>query len=210
MLFARTCRDLLVYCAVESFTGCHKRDGQGVDRLPEACLIFEVNLVHSRRARISITRCSSVATNHRTSAGQRKLDLSLVPTWMAGATREIDNHSSLAASMPTPLHTFFCPCIICNPPVSALRYQFSNSPVVKSCEPEPAHLGAPQHGPEPKANMLSMAMIRLYAHEVADLSLCRILAQTAIVMDRTREQILLRSWDGDEPQMQRGSEHKFE
>jgi hypothetical protein len=58
--------------------------------------------------------------------------------------------------------------------------------------------------------MLSMAMIRLYAHEVADLSLCRILAQTAIVMDRTREQILLRSWDGDEPQMQRGSEHKFE
>lgn len=77
---------------------------------------------------------------------------------------------------------------------SALRSQFSNSSAVKSCEPEPAHLGAPQRGPEPKVGMRSTAVIRLHAHEVADLSLCRILAQTAITAKRTREQILILSF----------------
>ncbi|KAF2629767.1 hypothetical protein BU25DRAFT_273945 [Macroventuria anomochaeta] len=62
----------------------------------------------------------------------------------------------------------------------------------------------------PRVNMLSTAVIRLYAHEVADLSRCRILAQTAIEMDRTREQSLLSFWDDDEAQMQRGTERKFE
>lgn len=68
---------------------------------------------------------------------------------------------------------------------------FSNSPAEKSCEPDPSSLGAPLRGPEPKLDMLSTAVIRLHAQEVADLSRCRILAQTAIAMDRTREQNLL-------------------
>lgn len=58
-----------------------------------------------------------------------------------------------------------------------------------SCEPEQPHLGAPLRGPELKVEMLSTAVIRLYAHEVADLSRCRILAQAAITLERTREQI---------------------
>lgn len=93
--------------------------------------------------------------------------------------------------MPTPLHISFARAFVCTPPVSALRSQFSNSPASKSCEPEAAHLGAPQRGPEPKLGMLSTAVIRLYAHDVADLSRCRILAQTAIEVDKTREQNLL-------------------
>lgn len=39
--------------------------------------------------------------------------------------------------------------------------------------------------------MLSTAVIRLYAHEVAGLSWCHILAQAAIEMVRTRGQSLL-------------------
>lgn len=41
--------------------------------------------------------------------------------------------------------------------------------------------------------MLSTSVIRLYAHEVADLSRSRIFAQTAIAMKKTREQDLISS-----------------
>ena len=92
---------------------------------------------------------------------------------------------------PAPHH--FCPCIVCNPPVSAQRFQFSNSPASKSCEPETAHLGAPQRDPESKLDMRSATVIRLSAHEVAYGSRCRILAQTAINMDRSSEQISAKS-----------------
>ena len=71
-------------------------------------------------------------------------------------------------------------------------------------------MGAPQRGSAPKVDMLSTDLIRRYAHEVADLSRCRILAQTAIEMGRTREQSLLSFWDDDEAQMQRGTERKLE
>lgn len=56
-----------------------------------------------------------------------------------------DDHQPLKpCNIPAnPAPHLFCPCIVCNPPVSALRFQFSNSPASKSCEPEPAHLGAP-------------------------------------------------------------------
>lgn len=43
--------------------------------------------------------------------------------------------------------------------------------------------------------MLPTAVIRLYAHEVANMSWCRILASVA--MDKTREQSLL-SFGGDD------------
>lgn len=130
-------------------------------------------------------------------AHQSKLGLRLVPIKIVGAYRAIVNHSSLQHPC-QPRSTSLLPHAFgCTAPVGALRFQFSNSPVVKSCEPELPHLGAPQHGLEPKVDMLSTAVIRLYAHEVADLPRSRIFAQTAIAMEQTRGQDL-RNFQCDE------------
>lgn len=110
--------------------------------------------------------------------------------------------------MPTPLRISPAHAFGCTPSVKALGFQFSNSPAGKSCEPEPACLGAPQNEPEPKVVVRSTAVIRLYAHEVADLARSLILAQTAIAIEVARR--LCSASDEMRLTMQRGTERQFE
>ena len=144
----------------------------------------------------------------RPAAHQSKLDLGLVSVRMVGAYSTSVSQSTPAATMPTPLRISPAHAFGCTPSVKALGFQFSNSPAGKSCEPEPACLGAPQNEPEPKVVVRSTAVIRLYAHEVADLARSLILAQTAIAIEVARR--LCSASDGMRLTMQRGTERQFE